>query len=190
MPYTEKLDDLHGRPMVNIVSGGTFYIYDKSSSTSSKSLGWLSLKTMEDEINHILSRAECKFCSPNGSTCTSKTIGLLVRRRIVGGEFRYIGKEASTRWASGPDLSMMTEAGALDPTDETFREYERVVDPKYLEEIRAEAKEFSTKRLSRQSRLAEDTIRKFKNGKNTIRPRSLRKLTIAIHDLQNKKMNN
>jgi hypothetical protein len=56
-----------------------------------------------------------------------------VRRHIVAGEFHYIGKEASTRWESGPDLSMMAEAGALDPTHETFREYERVVDAKYLE---------------------------------------------------------
>jgi hypothetical protein len=71
------------------------------------------------------------------------------------------------------------------PADETFREYERVVDPNYLDEIRAHAKNFSTKPLSRQARVAEDTIRKFKNEKNTIRPGSLRKLTRAIHDLQN-----
>ena len=188
MPHTEKLDDLHGRTMVNIVSGEAFHIYDENSSRLPKPSGWLSLKTMGDEINQILSRAESKFCTPNGGTCTSKTIGLLVRRHIVAGEFHYIGKEASTRWASGPDLSMMSEAGALDPADETFREYERVVDPKYLEEIRAQAKQFSTKRLSRQSRIAECAIRKFKNGRNTIKPRTLRKLTKAIHDLQNKSM--
>ena len=190
MPHTERLNDLHGRPMVNVVSRATFYIYDKSSSTSPKTSGWLSLKTMEDEINQLLSRAESKFCSPNGSACTSKTIGLLVRRHVIAGEFHYIGKEASTRWAGGPDLSMMAEAGAIDPADETFREYERVVDPKYLDEIRAEAKQFSTKLLSRQARLAECAIRSFKNGKNTIKPRSLRKLTVAIHDLQNKSMKN
>jgi hypothetical protein len=190
MPYRERLDDLHGRPMVNIVSRGTFYIYDKSSSTSPKTSGWLALKTMEDEINQLLSRAESKFCSPNGSTCTSKTIGLLARRHIVAGEFHYIGKEASTRWAGGPDLSMMAEAGDVDPTDETFREYERVVDPKYLDEIREQAKQFSTKLLSRSARLAECAIRSFKNGKNAIKPRSLRKLTRAIHDLQNKNMKN
>jgi hypothetical protein len=186
MPYAEKLDNLHGRPMVNVVSGGTFYIHDKNSSTLPKPLGWFSLKTMEDEINHLLSRAESKFCTPNGSTCTSKTIGLLVRRHIVAGEFHYIGKEASTRWASGPDLSMMAEAGALDPTHETFREYDRVVDAKYLDEIRAEAKQFSTKLLSRQSGVAECAIRHFKNGKNTIKPRTLRKLKRAIHDLRNR----
>jgi hypothetical protein len=98
------------------------------------------------------------------------------------------GKEASTRGTGSPDLSMMPEAGAVDPADETCREYERVVDAKYLEEIRAQAKEFSTKRLSRKAGLAECAIRNFKNGKNTIRPRSLRKLTRAIHDLQNKNM--
>ena len=190
MPHAERLNDLHGRTMVNIVSGEAFHIYDKNSSTLPKPPGWLSLKTMEDEINHILSRAESKFCSPNGSTCTSKTIGLLVRRHIAAGEFHYIGKEASTRWAGGPDPSMLSDAGALDPADETCREYERVVDPRYLDQIRAEAKQFSTKLLSRRSRLAECAIRKFKNGKNTIKPQSLRKLTRAIHDLQNKSMKN
>jgi hypothetical protein len=185
MPHAENLNDLHGRTMVNIVSGETFHIYDRNSSRLPKPLGWLPLRTMEDEINRILSRAESKFCDPNGGVCTSRTVGLLARRHIVAGEFHYIGKEASTRWGGGVDLSRLTEAGAVDPADETFRQYERVVDPKYLDEIRTQAKELSTKRLSRQARLAEDTIRKFKLGKNTIRPRSLRKLTNAIHNLQN-----
>ena len=185
IPYMRKLNDLQGRPMVNIKSGAKFYIYDKEASTLRKSVGWLALSRMGDEIEHILSRAESKFCAPNGGPCTSKTVGLLVRRHIVAGEFHYIGREASTRWASGPDLSMMSEAGVLDPTNETFREYERVVDPKYLDEIRAGAKQFSTKLLSRKSSVAECAIRNFKNGKNTIKPRTLRKLTRAIHDLQN-----
>jgi len=94
----------------------------------------------------------------------------LVRRHIVAGDFHYIGKEASKRWASGPDLSMMAKAGALDPADETFREYQRVVDAKYLDEIRAEAKQFSTKLLSRRSRVAECAIRRFKNGKTSSSP--------------------
>jgi hypothetical protein len=142
----------------------------------------------------IKSIAFCRELRANSATrtavCTSRTIGLLARRHIVAGEFHYIGKEASTRWGGGVDLSMLAEAGALDPADLTFREYERVVDPNYLDEIRAQAKQFSTKRLSRQARLAEDTIRKFKNGRNTIRPRSLRKLTWAIHDLQNENVKN
>jgi len=187
MPHTEKLNDLHGRTMVNIVSGETFHIYDKNSSRLPKPTGWLSLKTMEDEINHILSRAESKFCTPNGGVCTSKTVGLLARRHIVAGDFHYIGKEASTRWAGGPDPSMLAAAGAVDPADETCREYERVVDAKYLEQIRAEAKQFSNKPLSRQSGVARCAIINFKKGKNTIKPRTLRKLTKAIHALQNKK---
>jgi len=141
---------------------------------------------MEDEVNRILSRAESKFCAPNGGICTSRTVGLLARRHIVAGEFHFIGKETSTRWAGGPDPSMLTDAGALDPADETCREYERVVDAKYLDQIRAQAKKFSTRSLTRQSGVAKCAIINFKRGKNTIKPRTLRKLTKAIHALQNK----
>ena len=35
-----------------------------------------------------------------------------------------------------------------------------------------------------------DCLRNFKNGKGNIRPRSLRKLIVAIHDLQNKNLKN
>jgi hypothetical protein len=108
----------------------------------------------------------------------------------VAGEFHYIGKEASTRWASGPDPSMMADAGALDPADETCREYERLVDAKYLDQIRTEAKQFSNKLLSRQSGVARCALINFKRGKNTIKPRTLRKLTKAIHNLQNKSVKN
>ena len=82
---------------------------------------------------------------------------------------------------------MLAEAGDLDPGDETSREYERVVDPKYLDQIRTEAKQFSNKLLSRQSGVARSAIMNFKKGRNTIKPRTLRKLTKAIHSLQKKK---
>ena len=114
---------------------------------------------MEDEINRILSRAESKFCDQNGGVCTPRTVGLLARRHIVAGKFHFIGKEASTRWAGGVDLSMMLEAGLLDPADETSREYERVIDPEYLDQIRAQAKEFSTKRLSHKAYLDCNSVR-------------------------------
>jgi hypothetical protein len=39
------------------------------------------------------------------------------------------------------------------------------VDPKYLDDIRAAAKQFSTKRLSRKSSIAECAIRNFKKRK-------------------------
>ena len=145
---------------------------------------------MEDEINRVLSRAESKFCDPNGGVCTPRTIGLLTRRHIVAGEFHFIGKEASTRWAGGVDLSMMPEAGLLDPAGETSREYERVVDPKYLDQIRKEAKQFSTKSLSRKSGIARSAIMSFKKERNTIKPLTLRRLTKAIHAFQNKGVKN
>jgi len=148
-----------------ILSFSSFHIYDKNSSRLPKPPGWLSLRTMEDEINGILSRAESKFCAPTGGVCTPKTVCLLGRRHITAGDFHYIGKEASTRWAIGPDTSMLADAGALDPADETCRQYERVVDEKYLDQFRAEAKQFSTRRLSRQSVIAKCAIISFKRGK-------------------------
>jgi hypothetical protein len=90
----------------------------------------------------------------------------------------------------GPDPSMLADAGALDSADQTCREYERVVDAKYLDQIRTQAKQFSNKLLSRRSGVARCAIMNFKKGRNTIKPRTLRKLTKAIHNLQNKKMKN
>jgi len=58
MPHTEQLNDLHGRTMVNVVGGETFHIYDKNSSRLPKPPGWLSLRTMEDEINPVQSRKQ------------------------------------------------------------------------------------------------------------------------------------
>jgi hypothetical protein len=81
---------------------------------------------------------------------------------------------------------MLMDAGALDPADETCREYERVVDVNYLDQIRTQAKQFSNKLLSRQSGVARSAIMNFKKGRNTIKPLTLRKLTKAIHNLQNK----
>lgn len=172
--------------MMNILSGETYHIYDSYSSRLPKPPSWLALRTMEDEINRILSRAESKFCAPNGGVCTSNTVGLLVRRHIVAGEFHFIGKEASTRWAGGPDPSMLADAGALDSADETCREYERVIDAKYLDHIRKQTKQFSNKLLSRQSGVARCAIMNFKKGKNTIKPHTLRKLIKGIHTLRNK----
>jgi len=110
------------------------------------------------------------------------------RRHIAGGEFHYIGKETSTRWAGDPDPSMLADAGALDPADETCREYESVVDRKCLEQIRTEAKQFSNKLLSRQSGVARCAIMNFRNGRNTSSRAPCEKLTRATHDLQNKSL--
>ena len=65
------------------------------------------------------------------------------------------------------------------PPPETCREYERVVDAKYLDQIRTQAKQFSTRSLSRLSGVANCAIITFKKRKNTIKPPTLRKLRKA-----------
>ena len=69
-------------------------------------------------------------------------------------------------------------AVTLDPADETCREYERVVDVNYLDQIRLEAKQFSTKRVARQSGVAERAIQHFEK-REPIKPPALRKLIKA-----------
>src|SRR4029077_16644594 len=128
-------------------------------------------------------RLPSKFCTPNGGVCTSKPVkqsASWYAGTSSPGSSIFIAKEAFTRWAGGVDLSMMPEAGILDQADETCREYERVVDPKYLDQIRTQANKFSNKGLSRQSGVARSAIMNFKKGRNTFKPRTLRKLLKAI----------
>lgn len=77
MPHTEKLHDLHGRQMVNVVSGETFHIYDSNTSRLPKPAGWLSLKTMEDEINRILSRPRASSALPTAARARARRSGCL-----------------------------------------------------------------------------------------------------------------
>jgi len=71
------------------------------------------------------------------------------------------------------------------PLSPQFMADSLALERRYLDEIRAHARQFSTKLLSRKSRVAECAIRNFKNGKNTIKPRTLRKLTISLRALLN-----
>ena len=102
MPYTEKLDNLHGRPMVNVVSGGTFYIHDKNSSTLPKPLGWFSLKTMEDEINHLLSRAEAKFSTPTAPRAPARQSACLCAGISLLGSFTTSARKHQRAGRAGP----------------------------------------------------------------------------------------
>jgi hypothetical protein len=89
------------------------------------------------------------------------------RTQAGGGPVSFIKSEKRHPRAgrAAPIPSMLAAAGALDPADETFREYERVVDAKYLDQIRTQAKQFSTKRLSRQSGVARCAIMNFRREK-------------------------
>jgi hypothetical protein len=103
----------------------------------------------------------------------------------VGASAGSFGKEASTRWAGGVDLSVMPGAGALDPADETSRDYERVIDPKYLDQIRTQAKEFSNKSLTSIGS-CEVRNHELQEGKEHDQAPHFAKADKAIHDLQNK----
>jgi hypothetical protein len=48
----------------------------------------------------------------------------LLQAEIVARQVSSHREDASARWAGGVDLSMMPEAGLLDPADKPCREYE------------------------------------------------------------------
>jgi hypothetical protein len=87
IPYMSKLNDLHGRPMVNITSGATFYVYDKASTTSSKSSGWLSLSTIHDRGRNR---------SP--SVPRGKQILYAQRQHVHKQDYRLTGAQAHCCW--------------------------------------------------------------------------------------------
>ena len=186
MLHTEKLNDLHGRTVVNIVSGETFHVYDKNSSRLPKPPGWLSLRTMEDEINRILSRAESKFCAPTGGVCTPKPVGLLARRHITAGDFHYIGKEASTGWAGGPDPSMLADAGALGPGGRNLPRIRKSGRRKISRSNPSRSKAIFYSASVSPVRSCQVRHNKLQKGKNTIKSRKLRKLIKVIHYLHGK----
>src|SRR2546426_3540224 len=56
-----------------------------------------------------LRHPEAKSLGPDGKPCTADTRGLLQRAHITAGSPRYVGKETSSMWEQGDDLSMMTD---------------------------------------------------------------------------------
>jgi hypothetical protein len=68
---------------------------------------------------------EAKSLAPDGGPCEADTSGLLQRPHVIGGEFRYVGKETDRKWEEGDDISVLefktTEYGRVktitaDPT--------------------------------------------------------------------------
>jgi hypothetical protein len=97
-------------------------------------------QTFDIVFSQYCRHAEAKSLAPNGDECSADTVGLLRRFPITASGLHLIGKEPER----------------LNPTRFGCR----------IAKTLAQS-QFSTKRLSRQARLAEDTIRKFKDGRNT-----------------------
>jgi hypothetical protein len=67
MPYTDKLNDLHGRPMVNVVSGQTFFIHDANASKSPKPLGGLPSRRWKTRLLIPYREPRASFAPPTAA---------------------------------------------------------------------------------------------------------------------------
>ncbi len=102
MPYAEKLDDLHGRPMVNVVSGGTFYIHDKNSSTLPKPLGWFSLKTMKTKSVTFCPEPRPSFALPTAAHARARQSACLCAGTSLLGSFTSSVRKHQRAGRAGP----------------------------------------------------------------------------------------
>lgn len=53
-------------------------------------------------LHQYLYHPECKFAGPDGRPCDPWTRGILQRRHIVAGDFKYCGKEIKRKLEQGP----------------------------------------------------------------------------------------
>ncbi len=63
--------------------------------------------TLLDVISQSL-HPEAKSLAPDGTPCTARTRGLLLRAPITFGSLGYIGKETDRRFEQGEDISILT----------------------------------------------------------------------------------
>jgi hypothetical protein len=60
------------------------------------------VKTYREILHQYLYHPECKFAGPNGRPCDPWTRGVLQRRHIIAGDFKYCGKEVKRKLEQGP----------------------------------------------------------------------------------------
>src|SRR5215470_16623714 len=60
------------------------------------------VKTYREILHQYLYHPESKFAGPDGNPCDPWTRGVLQRRHIIAGDFKYCGKELKRKLEQGP----------------------------------------------------------------------------------------
>jgi hypothetical protein len=121
--------------------------------------GRIPVKTYREILHQYLYHPECKFAGPDGNPCDPWTRGLLQRRHIVAGDFKYCGKEVKRKLEQGPvdheiDYKCKVyESGRVAADPETLRQLVR----------------FSEREIALGTGLDRKPIRLFRHGKTVTR---------------------
>jgi len=64
--------------------------------------GRIPVRTYREILHQYLYHPECKLAGPDGRPCDPWTRGILQRRHIIAGDFKYCGKEVKRKLEQGP----------------------------------------------------------------------------------------
>jgi hypothetical protein len=127
--------------------------------------GRVPVKCYREILHQYLYHPECKFAGPDGHPCDPWTRGMLQRRHVIAGDFKYCGKEFKRKLEQGPvdhDLDYKCKVyanGRVAADQETLRQLA----------------EFSEREIARGTGLHRKPIRLFRHGR-TVTQRTYRKI--------------
>jgi hypothetical protein len=117
-------------------------------------------------LHQYLYHPECKFAGPDGRPCDFWTRGILQRRHIVAGDFKYCGKEVKRKLEQGP---------VDHETDFKVKVYSNgrvTADPETLRAL----DDFSERKVNEGTGLSRRIIRRIKH-EGQVKPSTMQKIT-------------
>jgi len=117
--------------------------------------GRIPVKTYREILHQYLYHPESKFAGPDGRPCDPWTRGVLQRRHIVAGDFKYCGKEVKRKLEQGP------VDHEIDHKCKVYENGRVAADP---ETLRTLNDDFSEREIHKGTRLSRRIIRRIRHG--------------------------
>ena len=121
--------------------------------------GRIPVKTYREILHQYLYHPESKLAGPDGRSCDPWTRGILQRRHIIAGDFKYCGKEVKRKLEQGPvDHEINYKC-------KVYENGRVAADPETLRQLAA----FSEREIRKGTGVRRDTIRLIRHGKGVKR---------------------
>ncbi|SPF36940.1 conserved hypothetical protein [Candidatus Sulfotelmatobacter kueseliae] len=158
--FTKHSDEWLNATYYNVRTGEECRI-----TTGDRRSGRIPVKSYREILHQYLYHPECKFAGPDGNPCDPWTRGILQRRHIIAGDFKYCGKEFKRKLEQGP---------VDHETDYKCKVYENrrvAADPETLRQLAG----FSERQIATGTGLHRKPIRLLRHG-GTVTPRTYQKI--------------
>lgn len=132
-------------------------------------------KTYRDVVSQYRWHPEAKSLAPDGTPCTPRTCGLLLRTPVTAEQFQCIGKETDRRWEQGEDLSLLNFRLQMYSPNETER---LIADPVLRQKLCA----YSIRAVAKAANVSDRTVKDARRG-DRIQKSTANKLRVALMTL-------